>query len=46
MLVQNNETVLLMIWFMLQYLNYSDDGKVVLNGDNSLNANAEGFKGT
>ncbi|WP_415776695.1 autotransporter outer membrane beta-barrel domain-containing protein [Arcobacter cloacae] len=27
-------------------LNYSDDGTVVLNGDNSSNANAEGFKGT
>ncbi|QKE25672.1 autotransporter domain-containing protein [Arcobacter aquimarinus] len=42
----NNHTVTFNDMVYASIINYSDDGKVVLNGDNSLNSNAEGFKGT
>ena len=42
----NDETVTFNDMVYASILNYSDDGTVVLNGDNSSNANAEGFKGT
>ncbi|MCB9096680.1 MAG: autotransporter domain-containing protein [Arcobacter sp.] len=42
----NNHTVTFNDMVYASIINYSDDGKVVLNGDNSLNPNAEGFKGT
>lgn len=46
MQVQLEEQLLLILYGLCNTLKYSDNGTVVLNGDNSSNANAEGFIGT